>query len=152
MMPILIRFAQDPSPVHFLEAQRASQAECTTWHIWRRHCAEITGAGKLALDEIAYSNCLPWRTGSQSNFDDHVAERAASLYARPLIEELQPSVVICLGKRAGSIVRTAGEALPPVIVWNRAQAPTAAVLSERRRTAAEIFALVGRRNAPSLGA
>jgi hypothetical protein len=143
MIPILVRFAQDPSPEHFLQAQRAYEAECKTWPIWRRHCAEITGAGKLALDEIAYSNCLPWRTDSQSKFDDHVAERAASLYARPLIEELQPSAVICVGKRASSIVRMAGEALPPVIVWNRAQAATAAVLAERRRAAAEVFALVG---------
>jgi hypothetical protein len=71
-MPILVRFAQDPSPEHFLQAQRAYEAECKTWPIWRRHCAEITGAGKLALDEIAYSNCLPWRTDSQSKFDDHV--------------------------------------------------------------------------------
>jgi hypothetical protein len=144
MMPILARFAQDPSPEHFLQAQRAYQDVCAGWPVWRNHCAQIMGAGKLALDEIAYSNCLPWRTESDSDFDDSVAERAASLYAHPLIEELRPSVVICLGKRAGSIVRMAGEDhLPPVIVWNRAQAPTPAVVADRKRAAAEVFALLG---------
>lgn len=144
MMPSLIRFAQDPSPEHFLQAQRAYEAESKTWPIWRRHCAEIMGAGKLALDEIAYANCLPWRTESKSKFArrDDVAERAARLHARPLIEELQPALVICLGKVAGSILKMAGKGLPPVIVWNREQAARPAVLAERRRAAAEIFALV----------
>ena len=70
--------------------------------------------------------------------------RSASLSSqqREPIEGLQPSAVICLGKRAASIVRMAGEGLPPMIVWNLAQAATPAVLAERRRAAAEISALV----------
>jgi hypothetical protein len=144
MMPTLIQFARDPSPDNFTSAQRAYQAECSTWHIWRRHCAEITGAGKLSLDDIAYSNALPWRTGSESNFDDEVATRAASLYAHPLIDELNPSVVICLGKRAAEIVRIGNPKLPYTIVWNRAQAATPSVLMDRRRAAEEVFAVLGR--------
>jgi hypothetical protein len=146
MMPILARFAQDPSPEHFLQAQHAYRRECTTWRIWR-HCTEIMDAGKLTPDEIAYSNCLPWRTGSRSNFDDYVADRAANLYARPLIEELRPSLVVCLGKRATDIVRAAimGMAVKPqVIPWDCSRAATAKVRAERRRTAAAISALLGR--------
>lgn len=144
MMPALIRFAQDPSPANFTAAQGAYQAECATWHIWRRHCAEITGAGKLSLDDIAYSNSLPWRTGSESNFDESVAERAAALYAHPLIDELEPSVVICLGKRAAEIVRIGNSTIPHMIVWNRAQAATPSVLLDRRRAADEVFTILGR--------
>jgi len=144
MMPTLIRFAQDPSPANFTVAQGAYQAECATWHIWRRHCAEITGAGKLSLNDIAYSNSLPWRTGSESNFDDSVAERAATLYAHPLIDELEPSVVICIGKRAAEIVRIGNPKMPHLIVWNRAQAATPSVLLDRKRAAEEVFAILGR--------
>jgi hypothetical protein len=144
MMPTLIHFAQDPSPENFKSAQQAYQAECSTWHIWRRHCAEITGAGRLSLDDIAYSNALPWRTGSESNFGDSVAAKAATLYTHPLIDELRPSVVICLGKRAAAIVRIGDRKLPHVIVWNRAQAATPSVLLDRRRAAEEVFAILER--------
>jgi hypothetical protein len=144
MMPMFIQFARDPSPETFTSAQRAYQGECSTWHIWRRHCAEITGAGKLSLDEIAYSNTLPWRTGSESSFDDAVAEPAAKLYAHPLIDELEPSVVICLGKRAAEIVRIGNPQLPHTIVWNRAQAATSVVLLDRKRAADEVFSVLGR--------
>jgi hypothetical protein len=144
MMPPLIKFAEDPSPESFKAALQAYQAECSSWHIWRRHCAEITGAGKLSLDEIAYSNALPWRTGSESNFSDSVAANAATLYTRPLINELRPSVVICLGKRAASIVRIGNPKLPHMIVWNRAQAATPSVLLDRQRAAEDVFAILGR--------
>lgn len=143
MMPRLIQFARDPSPENFELAQGAYHGDCATWHIWRRHCAEITGAGRLSLDDIAYSNCLPWRTGSESSFDDAVAERAAKLYAHPLIKELDPLVLICLGKRAAEIVRIGRPPLPRLITWNRAQAATPGVLAERKRAAVEVFTLLG---------
>jgi hypothetical protein len=142
MMPALIKFAQHPSPENFKAAQQAYQAECSSWHIWRRHCAEITGAGKLSLDNIAYSNALPWRTGSESKFGDSVAANAATLYSHPLIDELRPSVVICLGKRAAAIVTIGDPNLPHMIVWNRAQAATPSVLLDRRRAAEEVFAIL----------
>lgn len=143
MMPALAEFAADPTPERFVAAQRAYRTECVTWPVWRRHCAEVIGAGKLSLDDIAYGNCLPWRTASNSAFSDAVAERAATLYARPLIAELQPKIVIALGKKAAEILRTTEGAPPDLIVWNRAQAATAAVIAERAATAAAIFARLG---------
>jgi hypothetical protein len=63
MMPALVRFAEDPTSENFAQAQRAYKSECVSWHVWRNHCKEVIGAGKLSLEEIAYANCLPWRTG-----------------------------------------------------------------------------------------
>ena len=140
MMPALERFAADPTPDHFDAAQRAYQAECVTWSIWRRHCREVIGAGRLALDDIAYTNCLPWRSGSNAAFSDTVAERAATLYAGPLIAELRPKVVIAMGKRAAESLRMTDAAPTDLIIWNRAQAATASVLADRANTAAKIFA------------
>jgi hypothetical protein len=142
MMPALIRFASNPTSANFADAQAAYRAECETWHVWRRHCKQVIGAGRLSLDQVAYSNSLPWRTGSQSRFDDSVAERAAALYALPLIEELKPKLVVAMGKRAAEILRAAGQALPPVIVWNRAQAATESVLRERINAAARVFEIL----------
>ena len=144
MMPAHINFAEDPSPARFLEAQQKYKAECEHWHIWKRHCAAVIGAGKLSLEDVAYSNCLPWRSGSASNFSDFVARRAVELYAYPLIEELKPTLLIALGKRAAEILRLAGKTLPPLIVWNRAQVATEAVLRDRANAAAQVFTLLRR--------
>ncbi len=145
MMPTLAAFAEDPSVPNFLRAHEAQKIECQTWHIWRRHCAEIFGAGGLSLEQIAYSNCLPWRSGSDSNFDDTVAANAARLYALPLIEELAPTVVIAVGKRAADILRMGGRSIQHFVVWNRAQAATPGVLQERRAAAEQIFGLIAQR-------
>tara|TARA_R110002096_G_C14368404_1_gene704641 strand:- start:89 stop:781 length:693 start_codon:yes stop_codon:yes gene_type:complete len=143
MMPALIEFAKNPSPNSFEEAARAYQEACESWPIWKRHCSEIIGAGCLTLSQIAYANCLPYRTESCSGFSDDVAERAANLYAYPLIEELHPKVVVALGKRSAEILGFCKKLIPNLIVWNRAQAATAKVLEERSRAAEELFALLG---------
>ena len=143
MMPALVAFSADPTPVTFVAAQAAYRAECQTWHVWKRHCSEILGAGRLSFDDIAYSNCLPWRTGSNSAFSESVAKKAAVLYAYPLIDELKPSVTIAVGKRAAEILHLGGRPPPGLIVWNRAQAATDAVREERAEAAREIFARIG---------
>ena len=143
MMPILRRFAANPTPQNFQAATDAYQIECQRWHVWKHHCAEIIGAGKLSLEDIAYSNCLPWRTDSQSNFSDFVARNAVELYTLPLITELNPKVVIALGKRAGEILRHIPRTLPPLIVWNRARAATARVKQERAASAAAVLKILG---------
>ena len=144
MMPLLAAFAAEPSVANFMRAQEAQKIASQTWPVWRRHCAPIFGAGGLSFEQIAYSNCLPWRTGSESNFDDEVASRSACLYALPLIEELAPTVVIALGKRVASILRLGGRPVEPLIVWNRSQAATPPVLQERQAAAERIFRLVGK--------
>jgi organic radical activating enzyme len=112
--------------------------------IWKRHCAEVIGAGKLSFEEIAYSNCLPWRTGSKSNFADEVADNALKFYALPLIQELTPRVIVAMGKRAAAILETADREIPEVITWTRAQAATESVKRERVDSAARILSAVGR--------
>ena len=140
MMPALRRFAQNPTEFNYAEATRAYSNECQTWPVWKRHCAEVIGAGKLSLEQIAYVNCLPWRTESESRFSDDVAERAATLYLRPLIEEIEPRMIVAMGKRVPSILAMTRLNLPRIIVWNRSQAPTEAVKRERIASAQEIFA------------
>lgn len=143
MMPALMQFSENPTSENFRSASLAYQEECQAWPIWKRHCNEVLGPGRLLFDEIAYSNCLPWRTESRSAFDVSVAQRAARFYVQPLLAELVPRVVIAMGKRAGSILELTGEHFQNLIVWNRAQAATPIVRKERSEAAARILAAIG---------
>lgn len=118
-MPVLAEFS---SPESFTRASAAYMQECVKWPVWTRHCAEVLGAGGLAFDEIAYSNCLPWRTG---NLGLVMRRRTtAMLYVRPLLDELAPRVVVAMGKRAAAILAMAGPIDGTLIVWNGSQAAT----------------------------
>jgi hypothetical protein len=142
MMPALRNFSRNPTEENYTDASCAYMAECQRWPLWKRHCAEVIGAGKLEFDQIAYSNCLPWRTASKSDFEDFVARKAAELYVRPLIDELKPSVIIAMGKRASYILNMTGFSPSKIVTWNRAQAARAAVLRDRALAATRVFAMV----------
>ena len=146
MMPALAAFAAAPSQEAFVAAQIAYRTECQTWAVWRNHCSEVIRAGGLSLEQVAYSNVLPWRTNSESAFSDDVGRRAAKLYALPLIEELKPNVIVALGKRAATVLSLGDRTFPDLIVWNRAQAATTAVRIERASTAERILAMVAAKN------
>jgi hypothetical protein len=143
MMPAILRFAQNPSEQNFTDAMRAYMSECQKWPVWKRHCAEVIGAGKISFEQIAYSNCLPWRTASESKFSEFVAKKTAELYVRPLIEELKPSLIVAMGKkRVAPILEMTGLSLPKLIIWNRSQALTEPVRWERANAAKEILEFV----------
>ena len=142
MMPALHRFAKFPSPQSFLAAQNAYKGVCRSWHVWGRHCDELLKKAGLSIDQIAYSNCLPWRTASKSAFGDSIAERASRLYAIPLIEELKPRIIVAVGKKAGTILGYATNIMPPMVVWNRAQALTESVEKDRQAATARFCALL----------
>jgi hypothetical protein len=143
MIPAHATFFSAPNPENFLAAQAAYKAQCQTWAVWRRHCSEIIGAGRLDFEEVAYTNVLPWRTESQSNFADHVAESAVRIYLQPFLADLAPIVFIALGKRAAELLALNRLSTSKVVVWNRSQAATPAVIAERRAAAAQLFELLG---------
>jgi hypothetical protein len=58
LMPALHRFVVERTPEAFIAAQAAYQTACQAWPVWKRHCAEVIGAGRLSLDDVAYSNGL----------------------------------------------------------------------------------------------
>lgn len=139
LMPRLRQFVLDREAQSFLEAQRAFQTVCSSWPMWRRHCSAVIGAGGfLTMDDIAYSNCLPWRTASESAFGGSVSLRAAEFFAYPLIDELQPRTIVAMGKKAASILAIGGRSFADLIVWNRSQAATSPVLKERALAAERI--------------
>lgn len=138
-MPALFRFATERTPESFEAAQAAYRSVCEGWAVWGRQCQELLDAGGVDTDEIAFTNALPWRTKSQSRFAKAVARQAAELYAKSITQELEPRIIIAVGKRAAEILEYANLMSPAVVVWNRAQALTPQVAAERK-LAAEKFA------------
>lgn len=143
MMPLLKKFVEEPTPHHFGQAQKAYQEVCSAWPIWKKHGQQILEAGQLQLDDIAYSNCLPWRTASEGSFGSEVAQKAAVLFAYPLIDELQPRLIVALGKKAADILQNNGRSFSNLVVWNRSRAATPAVVAERQAAAQKIASLLG---------
>lgn len=142
MMPALHRFSEIRSPESFLEAQSAYKCVCQSWAVWGRHCDELLTNAGLSIDQIAYSNCLPWRTASESAFGRSTEKQAARLYAIPLVEELEPRIIIAVGKKAATILGHATITMPSTVVWNRAQALTKSVDEERRDATAKFCVLL----------
>ena len=145
MIPNLRRFAENPTEENYDQAMNAYKAECVKWSVWKKHNGRLLTAGCFANDEIAYSNCLPWRTQSKSNFSDYTAEKAAKHYVGALIDDLKPRLIVAMGKqRPPMILKMTGLRLPQVIYWNRAQAEKAQVEKERAAALREIRKAVGR--------
>lgn len=134
MMPSWEAFALDPTPDRFGVAALAYQTVCRQWPLWDRHCSELLRSVSLTPEHIAYANCLPWRTASESQFGKGIGANAARLYAGPLISELAPRIVVALGVRAAVILKLLGPLPCAFVVLNRARALTEAVRLDRART------------------
>jgi hypothetical protein len=148
MMPAMYAFAREPTERNFVAASHAYQTGFETWGPRLLRCAELFGPGKLAASDVAYATCLPWRTGSKPPFTDDVMQKAATLFLRPLIEDLAPAIIVAMGKTdVPKFLQMTGLRTPPVIrpiPWNRSQAATPAALNDRRAAAARILNEIGR--------
>ena len=141
-MPALHRFAVERTPESFVAAQQAYRSVCEGWAVWGRQCYELLRAGGIGMDEVAFTNALPWRTASQSAFGKAIARRAGELYARPIVDELEPKIIVAVGKKAADILEYAGRMSPAVVVWNRAQALQPHVVAEREAATAKFTSLL----------
>ena len=95
------------------------------------------------MEDIAFTNGLPWRTASQSAFSKGIARKAAQLYVAPIVRELQPKVIVAVGKKAAEMLEYAGLLSESVVVWNRAQALRPSVIAEREAAAKKFAVLIG---------
>lgn len=73
------------------------------WNINRIISPCIDAAG-VALDETAYLNAVPYRTREDREPTVGAKRQAWNLVTMPLLEVLQPGIVIALGKKAGSVL------------------------------------------------
>jgi hypothetical protein len=141
-MPALRRFVTQKTPASFVAAQQAYRSVCEGWAVWGRQCYELLRSSGLDMEDVAFTNALPWRTASQSAFAKHVAKKAAEHYTGPVVRELQPRIIVAVGKKAAQILEYAGLPSASVVTWNRAQALTQSVLAEREAATRQLVELL----------
>lgn len=132
-MPLLERFVAAPTVENFQRAQNAYREACQSWFIWGRECNELLALGGLQIDDIAFSNALPWRTASEAAFGRGVERLTAAHYVKPLLDELQPRIVVAVGKKVQRMLSETGSCTASLVVWNRARALTQSVRAERQK-------------------
>jgi hypothetical protein len=99
-----LRGANPDDSLHQLDALSAAfPAIVRGWNLWRILGPTIDAAGS-SLDEIAYLNCVPYRTRGD-RMPRVSAQRAAwELTTQPILESLQPRLILALGKKAGGVL------------------------------------------------
>lgn len=141
-MPTLEAFAANPTPETFQRTQNAYREVCEQWRMWGHECSELLQAVGLSIDEVGFTNVLPWRTASTSQFHKSVSRKTASLYVGPYLEELQPRLIVAVGKKANEALEFLSRPMAEVVVWNRARAPTAQVVAEREAASMRLVELL----------
>lgn len=141
-MPALRDFIAKRTPESFVSAQKAYRSVCEGWAVWGRQCNELLAAGDIGMEEVAFTNALPWRTATGSGFSKGIARAAARLYVGPVVKELAPRIVIAVGKKSGEMLDYAGYLTESVVVWNRAQALRPQVIADRQAAAAKFAKLL----------
>lgn len=149
LMPALEEFTAKGTAESFVAAQRAYRRVCQRWQVWGRQCDALLQAGEKGMEEIAYTNALPWRTYSGSGFSKTVARHAARLYAVPMVRELRPSLIVAVGKKAAEILGYVDLLSQDVVVLNCARARTPDVKAERKAAKEKFRSLL---HAQDLGA
>lgn len=141
-MPTLEAFAANPTPENFRVAQQAYRAVCEQWRMWGHECSELLQIARLSIDEVAFTNALPWRTASTSGFHKSVSRNAAMHYVRPYLEELRPRVLVAVGKKVSESLAFINGLEAGVVVWNRARAARKSVIAERDIAAKTLLSLL----------
>ena len=105
-------------------------------------CSELLQSVGLSIDEVAFTNVLPWRTASTGQYHKTVSRKTAFLYVEPYLEELQPQLIVAVGKKANEALDFLGRLPAEVVVWNRARAATPAVIAERKEASKRLIELL----------
>ena len=142
VMPYLSSFVEHPTPENFLLAQQAYQRSCQGWLLWGRECNELLAAAGVSMNDIAFSNALPWRTKSESGFKVAIERRAAENYLAPLLDDLKPKVLVAVGKKVSRMLGNIGRIDASVVVWNRERALRPSVIQEREQAAMQFARLI----------
>jgi len=141
-MPALEAFVKNPSAKNFLVAQQAYRTVCEQWRMWGHECSELLRRTNLSLDEVAFTNALPWRTATTSSFHKSVSQKAAMHYVRPYLGSLRPRILVAVGKKANECLGFINGQSARVVVWNRGRAATKSVIAEREAAVSALLALL----------
>lgn len=105
MIPRLAAFYEDPTRETWRSAMEAYMWAGHDFPFWQQDCAPLLDAIDISIEEIAFANSLPWRSGGNRK----VAAAAATLVVAPLLRDLRPNIVVALvPSRTCAILKRAG--------------------------------------------
>lgn len=104
LIPLIEKFASAPSASTsaFETMCESYSAQVQTWNLWRilRPTLEASGT---TLEHACYLNIFPYRTERDVRPSSQALVNAWQKVVSPLLEVLDPSLIVALGKKAGSV-------------------------------------------------
>lgn len=107
LIPLIQQFtsSDDSSVVASFDAMSANySALAQSWNLWRILKPTIEACG-FTIDQVCYLNCFPYRTAKDAKPAAYVLSKAWQNIIVPLLGELDPSILVALGKKAGSVAK-----------------------------------------------
>ena len=101
--PHLYEFKATGSLGSFERINNAYARVLPYWNLWRILGPTIEAAG-TKLDEIAYMNVMPYRTRDNKTPPVVTQHESWTRIVEPTLELLQPTAIVTLGKKAGSVI------------------------------------------------
>jgi len=121
LLPLIERFMQSPNgraAQTFSEISDSYLAMARTWNLWR-FLGPAVEACNIDPEAICYLNCFPFRTRKDALPFTHALRESWQRLMTPLLAELQPKVLVVLGKKAGNVVQKLHTGGTPVYVIPR---------------------------------
>lgn len=121
LLPLVERFVASTNEVAHASFDRMCESylvQARTWNLWR-----ILGPAAAACsarpEDLCYLNCFPYRTRGDALPSAHALKLSWQKVVSPLIAELEPSLLVVLGKKAGNLVARVYVGDAPVFVVPR---------------------------------
>lgn len=93
-------------------------AQAQTWNLWRI-LQPTLDACRTTIGHICYLNLFPYRTANDARPSSLALKNSWLQIVTPLLQALRPSLLVALGKKAGSVAGRYHQAPPPLFVVPR---------------------------------
>jgi hypothetical protein len=102
----------------FQDMCESYSTQVQSWNLWRILLPTLK-ACNTELEDICYLNLFPYRTARDARPSLRALNTAWISIVKPLLQSLQPTVLVALGKKAGKIAESVHSAPPELFVVPR---------------------------------
>jgi len=121
LIPLLEAFVRaNPAelPEAFERMCASYSAHAQTWNLWRILRPTLEACG-TPVEEVCYLNLFPYRTAKDARPASRALTAAWTQVVAPLLQALQPSRLVALGKKSGGVAERFHREPPPLFVVPR---------------------------------
>lgn len=121
LIPLIERFVAatpEVAPKAFEMMCTSYSAQVQTWNLWRILRPTLE-ACRTTIEHVSYLNLFPYRTARDIRPSSRALHTAWLDVVTPLLQALQPSMLVALGKKAGTVAERSYQATTPLYVVPR---------------------------------